>query len=241
MADAVIFSDAHASDEDSAAVQRLLDFLAGPCAGARRVFILGDLFDFWCGAKQAAFEPYRRILDAISALRERGAAVAFYHGNRDFYVDEKLAARYGFLLVRDCSTETICGRRVTLCHGDMLCTNDVRYHLMRALLRNPVVAGVLTRLPAAFAMRLARGMRRRSARAVRSKAQWVVGINDDAVREEFRKGADVVVCGHTHKEGRRLFDTPSGPREFYTLGDFGLSGSYLECAEGRLTLRTFPS
>jgi UDP-2,3-diacylglucosamine hydrolase len=240
MPDAIIFSDAHASEDDPRGAERLVSFLSGQCPSARRVFILGDLFDFWFGPKQAALAPYSRILDGLKALAEGGVAVTLYHGNRDFYVDERLAAKYRFRLVRDYSVETLCGRRVLLCHGDMLCTNDVRYHRMKAVLRHPLTEAVLTRLPAAIARKLARASRRRSEKEVAAKAQWVLGIDDKAVLEEFAKGAEVIVSGHTHARGERTFDTPQGRRMLYTLGDFGRDGSYLECGDGAFTFRAAP-
>lgn len=235
--DAILFADAHVSDADPAGAARLIRFLTDTCATARRVYILGDLFDFWCGPKQAGFEPYAKVLGAIRRLSESGIEVVFLHGNRDFYMDERTGARYGFRVVENFLIEDVGGRRTLLCHGDMLCTNDVKYHRTRAILRHGFTRAVLTRLPAQVAFRLARAFRRRSIRSVASKSRWVLGIDEGALDAHFGKGAEVIICGHTHCEGTKDYPAAAGPRKLYTLGDFGVQGSYLESGPGGLAFR----
>jgi UDP-2,3-diacylglucosamine hydrolase len=240
MIEAVIFSDVHAGAGDDRIGKRLTAFLSDVCPSARHVYILGDLFEFWFGPKQALLPPYAGILDELRTLARKGVDVAFFQGNRDFYVDRTLADAYGFRLFTDYAIETVCENRVLLCHGDMLCTNDVSYHRMRAVLRHPFMRAVLTRLPVWLALRIARAARRRSARSTSAKSGWVLGIDDGALRRHFAKGADVIVCGHTHDQNVRTIDTPGGGRVLYALGDFGLDGSYLECDNGNFAFRTFP-
>ncbi len=239
MPEAIIFADAHVSEDAPESVERLVSFLSGPASRAKRVFILGDLFDFWFGPKQAAEPAYARVLGAIGRLAGSGVEVTFYHGNRDFYVSAAFGARYGFGVVEDFSIESVCGRRLLLCHGDMLCANDVRYHRMRAVVRNPLTRAILTHLPAGAARAMARFYRRASRREVAAKPQWVLGIDDRAALAHFAHGADAIVCGHTHRENVREFETPEGRKTLYALGDFGVEGSYIECEAGVLAHRRF--
>ena len=78
MVEAIVFSDAHV-DEQTA--QRLERFLREECPKAKRVYILGDLFEFWFGSKQAGHEPYRTILEAmkeLSDMKELGREPEFF-------------------------------------------------------------------------------------------------------------------------------------------------------------------
>jgi len=237
MSEAIFFGDAHASEAGRESIGTLKGFLAEVCPRARRVFLLGDIFDFWFGSKQARTPAYRDILETVSTLARSGTQVSFYKGNRDFYVNADLAEKYRFRLVSDYSIEQVCGRRLLLCHGDGLCVNDRSYHRMKAILRHPVTETIVQNLPSPVARTLALLYRAQSRRGVPSKPGWVVGINDDEVLRRFRLGADAVVCGHTHEERRRTFRTDGGPRELLTVGDFGRTGSYLECDDGRLTFK----
>jgi len=239
MPEAIIFSDAHISDDNESGIARLEAFLTQVCPSARRVFILGDLFDFWFGPAQATLKPYSRVLEAILALARSGVEVTFYRGNRDCYITGAIAREHGFRLVDDYSIESICGLRVLLCHGDKLCANDKNYHRASAIVRNPLIRFILTRLPVSLARELALFYRRWSVRAIASKSRHVLGIDDDAVRAHFALGADAIVAGHTHCGGRREVDTPGGKCLIYTLGDFGTDGSYLECGAEGFVARTF--
>ena len=225
--EAVIFSDVHARENDDEGLARLDRFLGEVAPDARRLYILGDFFDFWFGPKQARKNPYSDILARLGELSRSGVEVTFFHGNRDFYIDASFAARWGIRVVEDYSIEVIGGRRVYMAHGDMLCTNDRGYHRMRALVRNPVMKFILSHMPAAWAEGMARAYRAKSKRTVAAKTQWVLGIDDEAVKAAFRLGADAVVIGHTHRRGERVFDLGEGRRILYTLGDFGKEGSYL--------------
>ena len=157
------------------------------------------------------------------------------------YLDEEIASRHGFGLVRDYSIETICGRRVLLCHGDALCVNDASYHRMRAFLRHPIVEKAIRAFPAFLARAMARLYRAHSKRVVPAKSQSVLGLDEEAVREHFALGVDMIVCGHTHREGVSGYDMPEGPRPLYNLGDFGETGSFLQCARDGWCFRRYPA
>lgn len=241
MPEAILFSDAHLSETDIRGADRLFTFVREVCPTAGRVYILGDLFNFWFSPAQARWRPFKQILEALGDLAHRGVEVTFYHGNRDFYFGEELAARFALRVVRDYSIEDLCGQRVLLCHGDMLCTNDVSYHRMRAILAHAATKRFVRSLPTAAARSLAQIYRMYSKRTANRKARWVIGIEPEAVREHFARGADTIVCGHTHSEGRMEFETPEGKAQLFRLGDFGADGSYLVCDGGELGFRRFPT
>lgn len=230
MPDAIIFSDAHIGENDPEATERLLEFLRERCARVPRLYILGDLFNFWFGPSQARMRPYRDVLEAIREVAATGTEVTFYHGNRDFYLHEETARRFRMRLVRDFSIEEICRRRVLMCHGDELCVNDLSYHKMKRVLRHPLVERAARLLPAFLVKRFAHLLRVHSRRVVSGKSQRVLGIDEAALRRHFSQGVDAIICGHTHIEGRASYETPDGARTLFTLGDFGARGSYLECS-----------
>jgi len=239
MPEAVFLADVHLSAHDASVERRLLQFLQQAGRTSSRIFILGDLFDFWFGPSQARWRSCGRALAAIREVARSGVEVTFYHGNRDFYLHEDTARRYGFRLVREYSIEEVCGRRMLLCHGDMLCTNDISYHRARRFLRHPATERFVRSLPPPAALTLAMMYRFCSKLIVPAKTRWVVGIERKAAERHFALGADTIICGHTHSEERLGIDTPHGRREIFTLGDFGVEGSYLECEAGVLRFRRF--
>ena len=228
MIDAILFSDAHAGEQDTQSAQRLLEFLETVCPEAKRVFILGDLFNFWFGPKQALWEPYRTVLGCIQRLADGGTEVVFCYGNRDFYLDEKIAGKFHFKIVPKHTIETFGSKRTLLCHGDGLCANDTSYRIMRRLLDNCIMRSLLSFIPVVVARGIGQFYRNFSSKTAKHKPAYVIEPDEKTVLEHFALGADRIVIGHTHKEGKRIYDTPDGPGEMYNLGDFGKDGSYVE-------------
>ena len=86
----VVAGDVHLSPDDPAGAARFeawLGSLEGRCA---TLVLLGDVFDWWVGRRQAR-EPFpRRVLDRLAALARAGTRLAFLAGNRDYAFDGDL-------------------------------------------------------------------------------------------------------------------------------------------------------
>ena len=80
-------SDVHLSAGRPEQVDAFLAFLAGPCRRARRVYLLGDIFDAWLGDDDGR-APHPRVERALSSLTAAGVKVEFIHGNHDFLVGD---------------------------------------------------------------------------------------------------------------------------------------------------------
>ena len=95
-----LLSDLHLTSERPAVTQAFLTFLAGPARNAERVYILGDLFEFWIGDDAASMLGADLILDAMAEL---AAAIEcfFIAGNRDFLVRDAFSQRTGFTILND--------------------------------------------------------------------------------------------------------------------------------------------
>jgi UDP-2,3-diacylglucosamine hydrolase len=133
---AVVFvSDLHLDSSRPEAIERFARFMGNEARQASSVYILGDLFEAWIGDDEddAALVP---ILDAIRACTSAGVACSFMHGNRDFLIGDRFAAATGITLLQEFAVVELFGERTLLTHGDLLCTDDLRYLELRARLRS---------------------------------------------------------------------------------------------------------
>ena len=218
----VVAGDVHLTPEDprgAAAFERWVASLAGRCS---TLVLLGDVFDYWVGRRQAA-EPFpRRIVEGLAALGASGTRLAFLAGNRDFAFDgaEGLEIEVWPDVVR-----TKWGSRtVVMTHGDLLCTADARYQAMRRVLRSRPARGALAALPHAAATYLARGLRDLSLRETARKPYASMGIDYAAARrwlEEY--DADVLVAGHVHTGVHHRLGGER-PRDVLVLKDWQAGG-----------------
>ena len=129
---ALFISDLHLSPARAGIGERFLRFVAEEARSASALFILGDLFDRWLGDDAAEDAFNRRALEALHALADSGVPVRLMHGNRDFLFSGRAAGASGVELLADPSVHELFGTRTLLMHGDLLCTDDVRYQRYRA-------------------------------------------------------------------------------------------------------------
>jgi UDP-2,3-diacylglucosamine hydrolase len=214
-------------------------FLEREAADAERLYILGDLFDFWVGEKQAAMPGFPEIFDRTRRLRDAGTEVFFLPGNRDFMLDGRLAADAGLTMLPDVAEIRLGDRNILLTHGDLLCTRDVRYHRMRRFVRSRPARAALGSLPLGLALRLAGGFRDASGAEISRKSAYVLDPDFGEVRAWLDRGFDALIFGHVHKGERYRVSTNGGEADVFILGAWDDVPSYVEWDGSGLTLRRY--
>src|SRR5262245_6782508 len=120
--DALFVSDVHlgsAGDgRDEEREERFGSFLTHRAPGARRLFILGDLFDFWFGYRHAMPRRHLATVRRLGALAERGVELTYFGGNHDFWAAEFMKDELGATVFDAPSIVEVEGRRLALMHGD---------------------------------------------------------------------------------------------------------------------------
>ncbi len=193
----VVAGDVHLSPEHPEVADRFEEFLRGLPGRCASLVLLGDVFDWWVGRRQAEEAFSKRFVGALAALGRAGTRVAFQGGNRDYAFDG--ADGLDVDLWPDVVRTRWGTRTVVITHGDLLCTGDGRYQAMRRVLRSRPGRASLAALPHGAATWLARGLRDLSEREVRRKPYASMGL-DYALAKAWLEGyaADVLVAGHVH-------------------------------------------
>ncbi len=233
-------SDVEIAAERPHVTERFLGFLEKVRSDGRRLFLLGDIFDYWVGGRQAHLDYVRPLIDALRGLVQAGVEVHYLAGNRDYGFDVQLdgepVARPADQLVVESG-----GRRLLLEHGDLLCTGDRAYRRWRAVGRSIPVRFALSAVPLALAAFLGRGYRRLSVRIVARKTRREMAVNFAEVRRRLLQGHDVLVCGHFHRAARYRVGLPERrSAEFITLGGWERHGTYLVGDDQDLQLHKYP-
>ena len=230
----LFLADVHLSPREPVRTARLRDFLRRECRPGDELYILGDLFDYWIGPKHLDLADYGEALEMLRAAGREGVRLYFVLGNRDFYMGGDFEAGTGIRVV-DGRTEhrlTVSGKSVYLCHGDYLEGRTDRGFRIQETIRSAPFERKFVRLPAWVARAMAEFYRWFSGR----KARRPSAPSPEAVREKFRQGADIIVCGHYHVPRQEVFDVDGRPRTLYTLGDWSEGSSYLVEEDGRWQL-----
>ncbi len=206
-----------------------------PC----RLYVLGDLFDFWLERDGRVFDFYAAHIDALTAATAAGVETHLLFGNRDFTYGDALPRRAGVQIAGDRLALEVGGRRLLLHHGDLWCSADRRYQLYRRVIRSPLTAALARLVPWSRWPGIIARMRAASAAEVSRKPAAVQQIVDRTVAAEAAAGFDLLVCGHVHQPARRPI--PGTRAELVTLGPWDeLGGWYVAAGAGGVALHRFP-
>jgi UDP-2,3-diacylglucosamine hydrolase len=230
-------ADLHLTDERPAATGRFFRFLQEEATGSDALYILGDLFESWVGDdhdEQVAHDTAQQLRVLVDA----GTPVFFMHGNRDFMLASRYAARSGMTLVAEPIRVDLYGTPTLLMHGDTLCTDDTAYQSFRRRARHPLTLALLRRLPYSLRQRLARQARAGSESAKAGKAAAIMDVNTDEVVRVLREHqVGRLIHGHTHRPAKHVHAVDGRDCERWVLPDWYARWGYVMCDAAGCALR----
>ncbi|MCI0708234.1 MAG: UDP-2,3-diacylglucosamine diphosphatase [Ignavibacteriae bacterium] len=203
------FSDAHlglgSQEEEQNKEQILIQFLSAVERDGERLFIVGDLFDYWFEYKTVVPKGFFRLLTKLADLTAKGIEVTYLAGNHDYWLKSYFPEELGVRVYLEPIERTINGKRFYIHHGDGLMKNDTGYRILKRILRSKVNIFLYSLLHPDLASRLARGSSRASRNHV-SKRTFEEKDMVDFAEYKIREGYNFVVMGHNHVPLQRNFD-----------------------------------
>lgn len=253
----LFLSDVHLSISEPTRTAHFLRFLASDeFKDYPVVYILGDLFDLWIGPQHTRLMDYQDVLAALRVSTKRGQAIYFIYGNRDFLVGREFMRATGIKVLGDSAKLTLNSfqgiqgkdKRVWLTHGDLLCTDDRGYRSYRRLARSRLIKAAYQSLPGKAKYKIGQGLRGLSTQLVARKSEPERSLVMKTVKATFKRGYDVIICGHIHKAQQHSIIpggvTPRGQiaeqrgKTLFTLGGWTSRGYYLTYDNGAFELKS---
>jgi UDP-2,3-diacylglucosamine hydrolase len=237
----LFIADAHLVSPDDANFRLLLRFLRELEGDLDTLYIMGDLFDFWLGFPSQPFTQYNEILDALERLILRGCRLVYFEGNHDFHLGTIFSQRLKAEIHCGPAIVSVQGKRLYLCHGDQINTEDRAYRLLRLLLRAPLVAAGVRHFPPAWAEKIRVCLQKRSQAGYSLKtARWDYRqILLNFGRSLLQQGCDGLVTGHFHLALQETI--PESSFTVLSLGDWIGQLTYGELQDGELLLKKYPA
>jgi UDP-2,3-diacylglucosamine hydrolase len=198
-------SDIHLKDINERNGNTLLRFLFSLNENPKqhRLFLLGDIFDFWLSDGRAFISHYRQLVDEIRKFKSGGGEVYYFEGNHDFHIDVFWTKKLDIPVIEEMQYFDIDGYRVRLEHGDFINPDDVAYLKYRARIRHPWLEPVGHILPGVFW----KWFGEKKSRQSRKKTARYATENTEGLRHMIRSYAekvyaeepfDIIVTGHMH-------------------------------------------
>lgn len=247
----LFISDAHIGlgPEDEQRVRKdfLFECLDHYAPELDKLFILGDLFDFWFEWRRVIMRRHFQLLHKLRQFAERGIEIHFLAGNHDFALGSFLENEIGIQIHPNEYQFEYDHKRFYLMHGDGLAPADWGYRILKRIFRNRTNQKLFRLLPPDFSI----GLADRCSHTSRNYAgrRWDIDgwAYLAAARKIIARGNDYVIFAHNHEpliqpvEGGLYVNTGDWIRYFsYAVYEQGMMKlkywhqPYLELTESHL-------
>lgn len=205
-------------------------------ADVENLFIAGDLLDLWFGMKPILVREYYPVLRLLRRLSQSGMKIHYLEGNHDFnlnpYVEDALGSE-----VHQEFEWSFGGRRALMAHGDGLDPGDVKYRILKRIVRSPFFRLLTACLPGSALWRL--GLQFSSvSRSYLGRDRPQFEAQKAYARDRVQEGYDVVVLGHAHVPGINPVEADGRKGLYVNVGDWLTNFTYVDVQDGRFTLKT---
>lgn len=234
--DWIFISDAHFNGKEPEEMKSFLGFLEAEEKRMDHLVILGDLFEFFFGFKDASaakrsfgFDDYLPVLEKIRRLDRKGVRITYFEGNHDFALQSFFSDQWKMKLeVHPEGTEERLGQwRAFLAHGDLSNPKQWKYRIYRRLLKNRWAYAFIHWLGPDISRRIARRLSSMSYQKFHVQNQVPSPVFKEFAHRKFLEGFEVVILGHSHfpEEAEEWID---GRRCLYfNVGDWKTHRSFL--------------
>jgi UDP-2,3-diacylglucosamine hydrolase len=221
-------ADLHLSENRPDITACFLTFLEDEAIKAERLYILGDLFEYWVGDDND--DPFViELANALLQLATTGTKLYFIQGNRDFLLGTKYAKKCGMELMQDIEKITLYQKEYVILHGDTLCVDDIDYQAFRRKSRSWWWQGLIKSLPLRLRKKIAQDYRRKSKNANAMKSQEIMDVNQGEVEAVLKQSQVVtMIHGHTHRPAVHEFKLNGNKATRIVLGDWYEQGAWLK-------------
>jgi len=229
----LLASDVHFGAVRSDREREFLAWLEHAAGVSSWIIINGDLFDFWFEYRGGTTRGHEDILQALRRTVDTGVPVTLMGGNHDWWGGRYLREEIGIEFLQDAVIRDIGGKRALLAHGDGLGKGDLRYHLLRTVLRSRLARWAFGMLPPTLGDGLARGVSR-------TEHKWDEWGDEQKARcaalQEWAEATlaedaelELVLLGHTHEPC--VVEVAPG-RWYVNSGDWVRHRSYVTLQHG---------
>lgn len=226
-------SDLHLTPERPETIRAFLEFLSTDAMTADKLYVLGDLFEYWIGddaAQLIGAEPILKAMNQTSLKTE----TYFIAGNRDFLVREEFSKQTGFSILEDETVIDLYGEPTLLLHGDSLCVDDIAHQQFRqTMMCNRPFCDQFLNLSIPERIEKAKAARMESQTHKQSVSMEIMDVTEQAVLDAFKKrGVKRMIHGHTHRQNIHHYND----LERIVLGDWDTTSSVLRVSENDIEL-----
>lgn len=198
-----------------------------------RLYLVGDLFDFWFEYKNAIPKTEVELLVALKNLTLMQLPVVYLVGNHDYWHRDFFAKYLGIKIEKGDVVLEHEKKKIYITHGDGKARSDRGYRLIKALFRNPINVWLYRLLPVDWAFPLARLVSGSSRRWTEARGKEQLPEYEAFARRKFAEGCDAVILAHSHRPELKVLEG----KTLLNIGDFMTNFTYGVLRGGEFELK----
>jgi len=214
--------------------ERLNSFLEMVLQKGDKLFVVGDLFDFWFEYKHAIPKQHLQIILKLAELNKQDIGLHYITGNHDHWLGDFLSREVGFKIYRDQADVYMDDKHVFIAHGDGLAKSDSGYKMLKMVLRNRFNIFLFRLITPDIGIPLAKFFSGKSRGRTQKRPKEIFLKEYRAFAQgKLREGYDAVIIAHTHVPEEIKF------REglYLNTGDWIENFTYVEYNNGEFKLK----
>ena len=216
--------------------RKLVNFLRSNLESGDRLFIVGDLFDFWFEYRTVIPKDFILILSCLKELVDNGIRIDYIAGNHDFWVGGFFQKELGLHFHSSHLIETIGEKSFYIIHGDGLKKSDAGYRVLKRVFRNRLNVFIYRWLHPDIGIPFAKWCSGSSRKHTQKRDYGGQEEYIEFAEKLFADGVDHVIMAHTHKPLEHI--TESG-KSLINLGDWIEHFTYARFSDNKLSFETY--
>ncbi|MBL6874462.1 MAG: UDP-2,3-diacylglucosamine diphosphatase [Flavobacteriales bacterium] len=203
---------------------------------AKKIYLLGDIFDFWFEYDKVVPKGFVRLLAKLADLVDKGIQIHFLVGNHDMWMCDYLEKEIGlkvhfkeFIIEED-------NQLIFIGHGDGLGKGDYKYKILKSLFTSNLCKWLFSRLHPNFGIGLGQAWSNKSRKEQESIKNEEKEILVEYCKEQQKNNpVDYYIFGHRHIPMEVKIDERAN---YINLGDWIHHYSYAILSNKKLELKS---
>ncbi len=230
------------SEEESKARElKIIQWLTSIQKDAQKIFLVGDLFDFWFEYKHVVPKGHVRFLGKLAEIKDSGVGIQVFTGNHDLWMKDYFTRELGIPVHHQPIKYTINGKRFYIGHGDGLGPGDKGYKALKKIFTNKVCQWLFRQLHPDLGYRMANYWSKEN-RLLQGKEQekflgedkeWLIQYCKEILQ---KKHFDYFIFGHRHLPIQHDLNENS---KYINLGEWFSQCNYAVFDGNNLQLKPF--
>lgn len=189
--------------DNRTAERRVVRWLDSIKHDAARLFLMGDIFDYWFEYRHVVPRGYVRFLGKLASLADSGVEIHWFTGNHDIWIFDYLPSEIGIIVHRESTLMEIDGHKFFLAHGDDVGKRSRKFRFLQGLFHNKLAQRCYACIHPDFTIALAHRWSSSSRSSHSEESERYKGENEEPLvrfAKEYLLTHDVdyFIMGHRH-------------------------------------------